>query len=136
MVDLSKCPECKNEFYSAEQKENLNCPFCGLVFSFDFGADNRVQERLHFDKDCELTNGQTSVVARTVDISRNGLGVVMVGATSFDRGESLSVTLMGLRIGYDAQVMWVTQQRDQVRLGLQLKYGAFGKEHHNVSCSV
>jgi len=77
-------------------------------------------------------------MAHTVDISKSGLGIEMAGATPFDKGDALSVTLVDLEIGYSARVMWVSEGKgDLSRMGLQLSMnelipGAENSKHHTL----
>ena len=101
-----KCPRCQNLFYSVLSWPEFNCPFCGYTFK-PADSERRTQRRAIINKDCNLLKGERNVRAQTVDISKTGLGIKMMGSMPFDVDETVKVVVRDFEIESSARLVWV-----------------------------
>lgn len=100
-----KCPRCQSEFYTAITRQDIACPFCGFFFKI-VEQDLRSETRSSIQRDCLLTAGEHKVFAKTVDISKSGIGIRFKGTMPFDEDETIHTLVKDFDINTDARIMW------------------------------
>lgn len=105
MID-NLCPRCDSKFYTSYPETDTSCPFCGFLLKS--GKDeSRSANRAFIQRDCLLLSGTEVGAGRTVDLSRNGAGVKVVGPMPFKRDDSLRVVIKDFEVDMNAKVVWV-----------------------------
>lgn len=102
----NSCPRCESKFYTAVTCADISCPFCGFLIKFS-DHELRGAERLPVQKICTLFENESSIIARTTDISKTGVGVLMDRAFPFYTGAIVKVKIDFFDIDSDAEVVWV-----------------------------
>lgn len=118
-MNSMRCPRCRDEFYSAVEKQSANCPYCG--FSFNVSKQClRKEARFDIRKECDISKGDTTVVAHTIDISRCGVGVQVGESWPFEKGDAIHVVVKNHEMNADGRVIWVKKRGNTVlRAGLK-----------------
>ena len=90
--------------------------------------NNRTEERIPLQKECTLVNRSGSIEARTVDMSKMGIGIKIERILPFKIGSELTVIVpsMGNRL-IKAKLMWTKKDSNNTtRLGLKLYSSIMG----------
>jgi DNA-directed RNA polymerase subunit RPC12/RpoP len=103
----TRCPRCLSKFHIISPEPSLSCPFCG--FSFKVTELRRKEERISTRRDCNL------------DISKDGVGVKMMGSMHFDKNDTLRVSIKDFEMESSAaKIVWVKMfGRTMSRAGLK-----------------
>ncbi len=105
MID-NLCPRCDSKFYTSYPETETSCPFCG--FALKSGKDElRSVKRAFIQRDCLLLSGEEVGAGRTVDLSRKGAGVRVMGPMPFKRGDRLRIVIKDFEVDMNAMVVWV-----------------------------
>jgi len=117
-----RCPRCRDEFYTAAEDRNANCPYCG--FSFDISKQLlRKEARFDIKKECILSKGEQTIVGHTVDMSKCGVGVgVKISrAFPFEKDDAIHVVVKDHDVVVDGRVVWM-KKYDSTTLRAGLKF--------------
>jgi uncharacterized C2H2 Zn-finger protein len=105
MID-NLCPRCDSKFYTSYPETETRCPFCG--FALKSGKDeSRSVKRAFIQRDCLLFSGEEVGAGRTVDLSRKGAGVRVMGPMPFKRDDRLRIVIKDFEVDMNARVVWV-----------------------------
>lgn len=123
MAEELVCPKCNKESFTAAPYTYLPCPHCGQSFSLT-GVDKRIYPRVHREVSFSLNLNSAVAPAKTIDISRGGMGVALSGAYAVPTGKILNVYVPELGIDSKAEVVWQKllqkDTRSETRMGLKL----------------
>lgn len=123
MAEQIICPQCKKESFTAAPYAYLPCPHCGQSFSIH-GVDKRQHPRVHREVTFSLNLGNETTPAKTIDISRSGIGVSLEGPYNIAVGKILNIYVPELGIDSRAEVMWhktlKTDVDAETRLGVKI----------------
>ncbi|MBI3399727.1 MAG: PilZ domain-containing protein [Deltaproteobacteria bacterium] len=105
MADEIICPRCKKESFTAAPYAYLPCPHCGQSFSMS-GMDKRFYPRVYREVAFSLNVGSEVASAKTIDISRDGLGIAVTGTHNIPVGKTLNIYVPELGIDSKGEVVW------------------------------
>jgi DNA-directed RNA polymerase subunit RPC12/RpoP len=101
----TRCPRCRSKFHIISPEPYVNCPFCG--FPFRVTEPRREQERISTQRDCYLLKGDEKIFVKTMDVSKDGVGVKTTGPMPFERDDAVQVIVKDLKMDSTANVVWV-----------------------------
>jgi hypothetical protein len=111
------CPKCGKDSYSAAEENFLPCPYCGLRFSGRYGVDRRNRERIVNEEAVVLAFQGQRLEAKSFDISKEGMGVEIIGRFQGKVGDTVDVSRGA--VGIQTKVMWTNQVSDKCLVGLK-----------------
>ena len=81
--------------------------------------NKRFEVRYPFEKECSLIQKGSEVIkTRTIDVAKQGLGVIIDNGASFKKGDSLFVSIACVQFSSQAEIQWI--KKSDKRLGLKL----------------
>jgi len=115
------CPKCGKISHSVDEHHFSPCPYCGIRFSAKYGSDRRREERYKKETTIVLNYQGQQLEARSMDFSKEGMAIRVLGKTPLVVGEIIELSTSDLHI--KAKVMWVNQLPDKSLVGLQRNLG-------------
>lgn len=113
-MNSTNCHRCKSSFYTAIEIDNISCPFCGYSFG-KIELENRKEKREVLIKDCILKNGFGMISAKTIDVSKAGVGVkVEKGFLPFSINDNIYIDITDLEVYSRAQIVWKKKISDEI----------------------
>jgi len=112
-----KCPECKDNSYSADNRFFGACPYCGVQFSGLYGLDRRTEERTQLERNCSLICKDQNFGAVIRDLSKKGLSLNVIGDLPVETNDVINVTISDTLVS--AKIMWINKTNDQLKIGMQ-----------------
>lgn len=111
------CPKCQGSFYTAANDSNVHCPECG--YEIKQGVERRKAVRTLTNKVCDILNGDVSIPARVVDVSRLGVGIKLTGYLPFNRDDIVTISCGEHNDKKKARIIWTKQFYGISRAGLE-----------------
>ncbi len=87
--------------------QTAKCPYCG--FESRAEAEKRAEHRSKILRNCTLIRETGLLPARTIDISRKGIGLSMHGQEGLRSGEFLKLKVSDFDLELEAVVVWVSK---------------------------
>ena len=111
------CPKCRKTLYTSDVESFYPCPYCGSVFSGKYGPERRRERRTQKKITFLLSSKGRNFEASTLDLSKRGVSIKILGKASFSKGDFLTLPIADPSI--DAKVIWVKKLPYKSVAGLQ-----------------
>ena len=85
-------------------------------------TNKRMERRQPFHQECFLSNGFGKIQTQTVDVSKMGVGLLIIGSLPFETGDQMSVDINSIEFCSKVSVQWTRKdvKNKATRVGLKL----------------
>lgn len=111
------CPKCRKALYVLHVETFHPCPYCEFIFSGKYGPEKRREKRSRTKISFFFSFHGRTFEASTLDLSKNGVGIQILGKPPISKGAVLNLPIGDAAI--DARIIWVKKLPNKVLAGLQ-----------------
>jgi len=104
------CPECRKNSYSASVEAFKPCPYCGILFSGQFGPEQRSYDRINREIPLLFSYNGKNLEAKTLNVSSTGLSIKIFGQHAFPIGDTMELEVGNSRL--KTEIMWTFSDPD------------------------